>query len=46
MTSQEIHDKIESVKFTMQLRENVLDISYMEMIEAYIAKLEVQLNNK
>jgi hypothetical protein len=46
MTAREAHEKIDSVKFMLRLRENVLGVHYLEAVEEYIAKLEVELNNK
>lgn len=46
MKSSEIHQKIDSVKFMLLMRENVLGVHYLEAVEEYIAKLEVKLNNK
>lgn len=46
MKSKEIYQKIDSVKFMLKMRENVLGVHYLEAVEEYIAKLEVKLNNK
>jgi len=46
MKSSEIHQKIDSVKFMLLMRENVLGVKHLEAVEEYIAKLEVKLNNK
>jgi hypothetical protein len=46
MTAKEVYEKIDSVKFMLQLRENVLGVHYLEAVEEYIAELEVKLNNK
>jgi|TARA_R100000482_G_scaffold35162_1_gene11629 hypothetical protein len=46
MTSKQAHEKIDSVKFMLSMRDNVLGVHYLEAVEQYIAELEVKLNNK
>lgn len=46
MRSEEIYQKIDHLKFILQMRENVLGVHYLEAVEKYLAELEVKLNNK
>lgn len=42
MNFKEVYDKLDSVRFSLSMRENVLHVAYIDKVEQFINALEVQ----
>lgn len=42
MDFKEVYDKIDSVRFSLAMRDNVLHVAYIDKIEQFINTLEIQ----
>jgi hypothetical protein len=42
MDFKEVYDKIDSVRFSLAMRDNILHVAYIDQVEQFINTLEIQ----